>query len=182
MLNKFARDIYAKYGFGMPDPDVNHKELAEIFMWGCGSCGNYSFITPNNKPDLQGMISQALHTLALYITIDQNVYFRDVEAILTAFVLIRSMLGQRLSDMFPENVRFAKDIPGTQLELLKKFTLTAGKVLVEFLKEKGTEEKDKFIHSMFMIFGMVPEELSDELSDPEPAPLTQATAHPVEHP
>ncbi len=178
MLNQFARTVYGKYGFAMPDIDSSYGNSIEVPVW---DTGEYSFVTLSNIRYLRGVINQPLHILALKVTVNEYLYFRDVEAMLVACVLIRSMLGQRLSDMFPEHVRFAQHVPSQQLELLKTFTLKASEQLVKFLKDRGAEEKDKFIHSMFMIFGMVPEELSDELSDPEPAPLTQADTHAVAH-
>ncbi|WP_422452262.1 hypothetical protein [Endozoicomonas sp. ALC066] len=181
MLNKFARDVYAKYGFGLPDLEMEYEDTPGILMWGCGSSGEYSFITPYNKDFISGIISQSLHMLALGVTANEYLDFGAVEAMITAFVLIGSMHGQRLNDMFPEYASFTKDLPSEQLELLSAFSIKAHEALVKVLEQAGSEKKDKFIRSMFMIFGMVPEKLSDELLDesldPEPVPLTQAAAH-----
>ncbi|WP_257291324.1 death domain-containing protein, partial [Endozoicomonas sp. ONNA1] len=203
MLNQFARNVNAKYGFGIPNPYIDREELLEILTWGSerpGS-GECSFITPHNRRFLIGVNSQSLHALAFNITANQFLDFHDIEAILTALAVIRSMHGQRLNDLFSKNVRFAKDVPSEQLQLLRTFTLKAREQLVKFLENKGAEEKDKFIHSMFLIFGIAPKELfdelsdqpfdelseqpsdelsdqpADELSDPEPVQLTQAVAH-----
>ncbi|WP_448217207.1 hypothetical protein [Endozoicomonas sp. 2B-B] len=163
MLNKFARDVYAKYGFGLPDLEMEYEDTPGILMWGCGSSGEYSFITPYNKDFISGIISQSLHMLALGVTANEYLDFGAVEAMITAFVLIGSMHGQRLNDMFPEYASFTKDLPSEQLELLSAFSIKAHEALVKVLEQAGSEKKDKFIRSMFMIFGMVPEKLSDEL-------------------
>ncbi|WOG30154.1 hypothetical protein [Endozoicomonas sp. 8E] len=186
MLNKFARDVYAKYGFGLPDLEMEYEDTPGILMWGCGSSGEYSFITPYNRDFISGIISQSLHMLALGVTANEYLDFGHVEAMLTSFVLIGSMHGQRSNDMFPEHASFTKDLPSEQLELLSAFSIKAHEALVKVLEQAGSEKKDKFIRSMFMIFGMVPKELSDELfdesSDPEPVPLTQAVAHAAAYP
>ncbi|WP_252177069.1 death domain-containing protein [Endozoicomonas sp. 4G] len=175
MLNKFARDVYDRYGFGIPHPYNKNGDLTKIIKF--GAHGEYSFITEHNRPYItKGPGQQTFHDLGLNISANQFIDYDDVEIMLIAFVLIRSMHGKRLSDMFNENVRFAKDVSSDQFELLRTFTLKTGEQLVKFLENKGAEEKDKFIHSMFLIFGMVPKELfgepSDqlyhELSDPEP--------------
>ncbi|WP_422137622.1 death domain-containing protein [Endozoicomonas sp. ALC020] len=183
MFNKFGRDVYDRYGFGIPDPYNNRGELTRILKFGFG--GEYSFITPSNRNYLTGTNSQSFHDLALNISTNQFIDFYEIETLLTAFVLIRSMHGKRLKDLFYENVRFAEDVSSKQLELLRTFTLKAGEQLVTLLEQKGAEEKDKFIHSMFLIFGMAPgalfgkpsDQSFDELSGPEPVPSTQAVAH-----
>ncbi len=179
MLNEFARDVYAKYGFGMPDPEMSNNGLLQILMWGCGNSGGYSFITPYNKKFLLGFTGGPLHVQAVAVTNYQSLEFRDVEAMFTALVIIRSMLGPTLLGMFPERKYFCEYAPIEELELLSTFALKARGQLVRFLESRGAEEKDRFIHSMFLIFGMVPTELSRELLDPEPVPIAQAVAHEV---
>ncbi|WP_422137167.1 hypothetical protein [Endozoicomonas sp. ALC020] len=181
MLNKLARDVYAKYGFGLPDTDMDYENLSGIIMWGCASFGRYSFITRYNRKYLGRHASETLHFTGLRVTSDENDDFIDVEAMYTAMVLIRSMHGQRLRDMFPEHVSFAEGVPSEQLELLENFSIKANEQLVKLLEAAEPEKKDKFIHSMFLIFGMVPRELSNELSDPETVPSTQAVAYATAH-
>ncbi|WP_448215932.1 hypothetical protein [Endozoicomonas sp. 2B-B] len=176
MLNKLARDVYAKYGFGLPDTDMDYENLSGIIMWGCGSCGQHSFITRYNRKYLGRFASETLHFMGLRVTINESGDFLDVEAMFTAMALIRSMHGQRLRDMFPEHVSFAEGVPSEQLELLENFSIKANEQLVKHLEAAEPEKKDKFIRSMFLIFGMVPRELSNELSnelsDPETVPST----------
>ncbi|WP_252178008.1 hypothetical protein [Endozoicomonas sp. 4G] len=181
MFNSFARDVYDVYGFGIPDPKMTNEELSQIFMWGYGISGKYSFITQDNQEFLLGHTSEPLNTQSLAVAKNQDVDFRDVEAMFTALVLIRSTLGIRLIGMFPDHDDFAKDVPLEQLKLLQTFTFKARKQLVRLLKSKGTEEKDKFIQSMFLIFGMVPKELSDELLNHGSVPMAQAAAQAVAH-
>ncbi|WP_257281688.1 hypothetical protein [Endozoicomonas sp. ISHI1] len=172
MLNKLARDVYAKYGFGLPNLD--YYGLPRIIMWGCGNCGQHSFITPYNRRFLGKFASEDFHLVGLTVAMNNSGYFQHAEDMFTAMVLIRSMHGQRLRDMFPAHVSFAEGVPSEQLELLENFSTKANEQLVKLLEAAEPEKKDKFIHSMFLIFGMVPGELSDELSDPQPVPVTQA--------
>ncbi|WOG30155.1 death domain-containing protein [Endozoicomonas sp. 8E] len=183
MLNKLARDVYAKYNFGFP---VIYGRGFDIVMWGYANRGQYSFITPSNKNNLLEMAShQTLQSLALNVSVDGSSEYEDVRAMFTALVLIRSMLSHRLSTMFPEHVHFAEKLPGKQLELLRDFTFKARKKLIEALELSEPEERDEFIRNMFLIFGMVPRELSDQLSwevNHEFFPLTQAAEYVSKHP
>ncbi|WP_448217208.1 hypothetical protein [Endozoicomonas sp. 2B-B] len=182
MLNKLARDVYAKYAFGIPGPDINDQGLSEIPVWGSASQNEYSFITPFNIDIFLEITNhQPLHLLALNVSADQSLDVEDVKAMFTALALIRSMFGQRLNAIFPEHVNFAKDVTHEQIDLLSTFTLIAREKLVEILNLAKPKEKDEFIRSMFLIFGILPKDLSYEMCAPEPVTLTQATADAAVH-
>ncbi|WP_448217205.1 hypothetical protein [Endozoicomonas sp. 2B-B] len=183
MLNKLGRDVYAKYIFGFP---VIDGQGFDIIMWGYSSQGQYSFITPSNKNNLLEMPDhQTLQGLALNVSGDGSSKCEDVRGMFTALVLIRSMLSYRLSGIFPEHSLLAEELPSKELELLMDFTLKAREKLVEALELSEPEERDEFIRSMFLIFGMVPRELSNLLSwevNHEFFPLTQAAEYVSKHP
>ncbi|WP_257292697.1 death domain-containing protein, partial [Endozoicomonas sp. ONNA1] len=180
MLNALARDIYYKYLFGIPAINDESLELENI-MWGFSGHNQYSFITSYNSEILHQLHSyEPLQTLALSVSSDGSSNLEEVRAMFTVVVLVRSMLAQRLRAILPEHALFAKDVPHEQLKLLSNFSLNASERLVLMLDHTKPEEKDEFIRNMFLIFGMVPTHLSDELSgqwDPESVPLTQAAAH-----
>ncbi|WOG30152.1 hypothetical protein [Endozoicomonas sp. 8E] len=184
MLNSLAREIYAEYFFGLPD--VDDEGLFNVIMWGYASHNRYSFITSNNKDKFLGVNShQSLQNLAFFVSEDGLSTAEEVSAMFTALAIVKSMFSECLTKVFPEHALVIKGIPYKQLDLLRTFTSKARGQLFEVLKLSGEEKKDEFIRSMFLIFGVVPKELSDELSnewDSELFPLTQAASHAVADP
>ncbi len=175
MFNRLARDIYAEYNFGLPD--INDQGEGYTIMWGYPDHIQYSFITRSNMNRLrEGRSHQALQKLALDISGDESSGAENVRAMFTALVIIRSMFAERLRKVFPEHAFLLKDVPRVQLEFLRTFTLKAREQLVEVLKLTRPEKKDEFVRNMFLVFGMVPEELSQEWS-PLFVPSEQAAAH-----
>ncbi|WP_422138092.1 death domain-containing protein [Endozoicomonas sp. ALC020] len=184
MLNSFAREIYAEFFFGLPD--VDDDGLFDVIMWGYANHNQYSFLTPNNRDDFLEVNShQSLQNLALFVSADGSSNAEEVSTMFTALAIVKSMFSERLTKVFPEHALLIKGIPYKQLDFLRTFTSKAREQLFEVLKLSGEEKKDEFIRSMLLIFGMVPKELSDELSkesDSELYPLSQVASHAVAHP
>ncbi|WP_252177078.1 death domain-containing protein [Endozoicomonas sp. 4G] len=183
MLNTLARDVYSEYFFGLP---VVKNQALDVIMWGYANQYKYSFITPSNKNELSEINSlQTLQDIALIISTDGSSDIEDIKTMFTALIFIGSMLEGHFKGMFFEHDLLAKTIPREQLVLLGNFNSKVRGKFFEALELREPEERDELIRNMFLIFGMVPKEISNLLSwefNYECFPLTQAAAYVTRHP
>ncbi|WP_252179082.1 hypothetical protein [Endozoicomonas sp. 4G] len=162
MLNDFAKEIYDEYGFGFP---FTIGEEFHIIPWGHPYSIKHAFITPSSREVLVDNPSyQTLQDLALAITGNKLSEADDVRAMFTAMALIGSMFEECGRTMFRKPAALSKELDDEQLDSFAKFTFKAREQLIEILNAGDPEQKDEFIRSMFLIFGMVPKQLADELS------------------
>ncbi|WP_252179083.1 death domain-containing protein [Endozoicomonas sp. 4G] len=183
MLNVLAREVYSKYGFGLPD--INDQGL-KIIVWGYPLNNKYSFITQLNNERLSISPShQSLQGLVSAIGADVAGKAEDVRAMITALTVIRSMFEVRAKAILSQCANSSNQVDHDQLDLLGKFAIKARQQLGEILKLSDPEQKEEFIRNMFLIFGVVPREIMDELtqeSDPGLGSIRKRRAQVAEDP
>ncbi len=170
-LSELSRELGKDYLFGLP---IYKDGNLDISPWGWDQ---YSFITQSNRYRVE--TNTKLHTLESFghfISEGNPSTPEQVKAILTGLAILSSTL--------PETGGFRQKLSTEQRVLFSKFAETARKELVNFLNLTTPDQKYAFINSMFFIFGVVPTELADQLTqEQEPGfiPQEQAAAGAVAH-
>lgn len=166
-LGTLSRELNRDYGFGFP---VYNDGMIDIKPWGMGL---YTFITQSNRYRLERNIqSQTLHGLGFDVSDNNPSTPEQVKAIVTGLAILSSTLSGYYG--------FTQKLSQDQRELFVNFSKLARKELVNFLESTSSDQKNAFISSMFFVFGEIPRELADELTQEQPPTLVRGAQAPLQ--